>query len=142
MAKVHFAPNSAIKYVGSKAKVFDTSLARPKPTIKKGDIIIVDKRTAFNLTHKGFGDFKEVDSIEFVKSDVHTAETISKLKEELGVALKSLASDEDSEELKAYKTQNNELFAKNVELTKELTALKAGDSETTTDSDTSSGDGE
>ena len=125
MARVLFEPNCAVKYVGAKAKVFDTSIARPKPTIKKGDIIIVDKRTAFNLTQKGFGDFKAVENIEFVKSDVNTAETISKLKEELGVALTLLAEDGDSEELQAYKTQNNELFAKNVELTKELEALKA-----------------
>ena len=65
MAKVHFAPFNAIKYVGSKAQVFHTSLARPKPTLKKGDIIIVDKVTAFNLVNKGFGEFVKVEEIEF-----------------------------------------------------------------------------
>lgn len=97
MAKVHFAPNSAIKYVGSKAKVFDTSVARPKPMLKKGDIVVVDRKTAFNLVHKGFGDFKAVESIEFIKADAQTAETIAKLKAELAEALKALASEEDSE---------------------------------------------
>lgn len=73
MAKVYFAPNCAIKYVGAKSKEFNTSLARPKPILKKGDIIIVDKRSAFNLTQKGFGEFDMVESIEFVKSDIDNA---------------------------------------------------------------------
>jgi len=103
MAKVYFAPSCAIKYVGSKAKVFNTSLARPKPTLKKGDIVIVDKKTAFNLTKKGFGEFEEVEEISFVKSDTQTQVTIDKLKAEL----------------EAYKAENNSLFAKLVEATKE-----------------------
>jgi hypothetical protein len=78
MATVHFAPYSAIKYIGSKAKVFHTSLARPKPKLKKGDIVIVDKKTAFNLVHKGFGEFELVEDISFVKADIQRAEELQK----------------------------------------------------------------
>ncbi len=73
MAKVYFGPFEAVKYVGSKAKEMHTSLARPKPILKKGDITIVSKKTAFNLTINGFGEFKKVDSIEFVKADTQRA---------------------------------------------------------------------
>jgi len=69
MAKVYYEPYRAIKYVGAKAKVLNTSLARPKPTLKKGDIVIVDKVSAFNLVNKGFGDFVYEEEIEFVKAD-------------------------------------------------------------------------
>ena len=69
MAKVYYEPYKAIKYVGTKAKVFNTSLARPKPTLKKGDIVIVDKVSAFNLVNKGFGDFVYEDTIEFTKKE-------------------------------------------------------------------------
>ena len=55
MAKVHFAPYCAIVYVGSKTKELSTSLARPKPIIKRGDIVIVDKKDAHNFVNKGFG---------------------------------------------------------------------------------------
>jgi len=79
MAKVFFAPMCAIRYVGAKSREFTHSLARPKPTIKKGDILIVDKTTAFNLTVKGYGEYESVDTIEFVKGDAHTAETIKEL---------------------------------------------------------------
>jgi len=108
MAKVHFAPNTAIKYVGSKSKEFSTSLARPKPMLKKGDIIIVDKRSAFNLVNKGFGEFVEVETIEFVKADTQTVEEIAQLKEKLS----------------AFESQNNELFATNVALSLEMDSLK------------------
>jgi|LGOV01.1.fsa_nt_gb signal peptidase I len=104
MAKVHFAPFCAIKYVGSKAKELQTSIARPKPVLKKGDIVIVDKRSAFNLVNKGFGDFVSVEKIEFVKSDVQTQEKIQDLKDELD----------------AYKNENNALFNEKVELIKKL----------------------
>ena len=110
MAKVHFAPSCAIKYVGSKAKVFNTSVARPKPVLKKGDIIIVDKRTSFNLVTKGFGEFVEVDAISFSKADTANEELMQNLKDEL----------------EAYKSENNALFNKNVALTQELTALQNG----------------
>jgi len=101
MAKVYYEPYKAIKYVGTKAKVFNTSLARPKPTLKKGDIVIVDKVTAFNLVNKGFGEFVSVDAIEFVKADKENAEIVEqlqdeneKLKEELAVALEIISEDE------------------------------------------------
>jgi hypothetical protein len=82
MAKVHFAPSVAIKYVGKKAKEFHHSLARPRPVLKQGDIVIVDKRTGFNLVHKGFGDFKDVLEIGFVKADAALNEELEYLKEE------------------------------------------------------------
>lgn len=107
MATVHFAPSCAIKYVGSKGKVFTTSLARPKPTLKKGDIIIVDKKVAFNLVTKGFGEFVNVDEISFTKSDTATQESIDAMQEKLA----------------AFENENNDLFAKNVELAKQLDTL-------------------
>lgn len=64
MAKVLFAPFYAVKYIGSETKEFTSSLARPRPSISTGDIVIVDKRTAFNLVEKGFGDFEMVSNIE------------------------------------------------------------------------------
>ena len=82
MAKVHFAPYSAIKYVGSKAKDFNTSLARPKPTLKKGDIVIVEKKDAFNLVSKGYGEFVMVDEIEFKKADIENADALRELEDE------------------------------------------------------------
>ena len=103
MAKVHFAPNVAIEYIGSKHKEFHTSLARPKPKLVKGDIVIVDKRTAFNLVHKGFEEFVYVEDIEF-KKDSKSAADLKK-------------------ELIAYKEHNNKLFAQNVALIKELDSL-------------------
>ena len=108
MAKVYFAPNKAIKYVGSKSKEFTSSLARPKPVLKKGDIVIVDKKTCFNLVTKGFKEFVEVEDIEFVKSDVKTLAEIKSL----------------TEKLVAFEAENNSLFAKNVELGKELEEMK------------------
>ena len=110
MAKVHFEPNSAIKYVGPKSKEFASSLARPKPMLKKGDIVIVDKRTAFNLVTKGFGNFVEVKDVEFVKADVKLIEELNSLKEKSA----------------AFEKENNSLFAQKVELTKQLTQLKQG----------------
>ncbi|MCX6075999.1 MAG: hypothetical protein NTW78_03840 [Campylobacterales bacterium] len=83
MATVHYAPFSAIKYVGAKAKVFNTSLARPKPTLKKGDIVIVDKVTAFNLVKKGFGEFVMVDTIAFKKEDVKNDDNHNELEDEI-----------------------------------------------------------
>lgn len=96
MAKVHFAPHSAIKYLGSKTKVFHTSLARPKPKLVKGDIVIVDKKTAFNLVRKGFEEFAYVESIEFFKKDSIDAKSASKV----------------IEELEAYKAENISLFSR------------------------------
>lgn len=85
MAKVHFAPYSAVKYVGSKAKELSTSLARPKPILKKGDIVVVEKKDAFNLVTKGYGDFVFVDEIEFKKGDVERAIEDKKIDEAFGV---------------------------------------------------------
>jgi hypothetical protein len=107
MSKIHFAPNSAIRYVGAETKEFTTSLARPKPLLKKGDIVIVDRRTAFNLVHKGFDEYEDVEAISFSKNDVANAEQITKLveanavltaendalKAELAEALKLLAQE-------------------------------------------------
>lgn len=79
MAKVFFGPYAAIKYVGAKSKELAVSVARPKPKLKKGDIVILDKRSAFNLTKKGFGEFEEVKDISFVKADTETVKKISEL---------------------------------------------------------------
>ena len=104
MAKVYYEPYKAIKYVGTKAKVLNTSLARPKPTLKKGDIVIVDHVTAFNLVNKGFGDFIFEKDIEFVKADKELSQKLSilqeeneKLKEELATALELIM---DTDEVK------------------------------------------
>ena len=83
MAKVYFGPYKAVKYVGTKAKELSTSLARPKPVLKKGDIVIVDKRQASNMTLKGFGEFELIDEITFVKKDKDIATFISEIEEKL-----------------------------------------------------------
>ena len=106
MAQVYFAPFRAIKYVGAKAKTLQISLARPKPTLKKGDIAIVDKVTAFNLVNKGFGEFVDVDEIFFTKMDNEKAIMLDmlvaeneKLKQELFSALEIIQQyDKDSNE--------------------------------------------
>lgn len=108
MAAVHFAPYAAVKYTGTKATEFSISTARPKPTLKRGDIMIVDKRTAFNLTHKGFGNYEEVEEIKFIKADVQR-------KQELKAV---------TEKFEAVTAENHALFEKNVALVEELTALK------------------
>lgn len=75
MAKVYFAPMCAVKYTGAKPKEFVHSLARPKPVLRRGDIVILDKKTAFNLTTKGYDEYVYVDAIEFVKADsIHAGE--------------------------------------------------------------------
>lgn len=79
MAKVHFAPNCAVKYVGAESQVFNTSLARPKPKMNKGDILIVDRKTAFNLVQKGFGLFVDVEDIKFIKEEKEAAQRIEEL---------------------------------------------------------------
>jgi len=92
MAKVYYEPYKAIKYVGTKAKVFNTSLARPKPTLKKGDIVVVDKVTAFNLVNKGFGDFVYEEKIEFKKADKEFSEKFAHLQEENARLTEELAT--------------------------------------------------
>lgn len=76
MSKVHFEPNSAIRYIGKEQKEFTTSLARPKPIMEHGDILIVDKRVAFNLTQKGFGEFEMVEEIHVYKATENTNASI------------------------------------------------------------------
>ena len=105
MAKVHFAPYRAIKYTGAKAKEFSGSLARPRPILKKGDIVIVDKKTAFNLTRKGFDNFVEVKDIEFVKADINNIPLVEKLE--------------------AFEKHNNELLSNLVDAKAEIVKLKA-----------------
>lgn len=108
MATVHFAPNVAVKFVGNKPKEFAYSLARPKPILKSGDIVIVDEKTAFALLKRGFGEFKKVDEISFIKKDVESQGYLNQAVEERD----------------AFAFQNNELFSKNVELIKEINTLK------------------
>jgi hypothetical protein len=83
MATVYFGPFKAVKYVGKKTKPFSTSLARPKPTLRRGDIVILEKRAAFNLVKKGFEEFEYVESIEFVKADRETAKTLNAMSLEI-----------------------------------------------------------
>jgi hypothetical protein len=85
MSKVCFQPYYAIKYIKDEPKEFVHSLARPRPILEKGDVVIVDKRTAFNLCTKGFGEFEMVDSIEFSSSDKDGA-----VEEEIETLLKTV----------------------------------------------------
>lgn len=71
MSQLYFAPFSAVKYVGEEPKEFAHSLARPKPTLKKGDIVVVEKKTAHILVTRGFGDFVEVDNVELANAKVN-----------------------------------------------------------------------
>lgn len=128
MAKVHFAPYSAIRYVGGKSKEFVTSLARPKPMLKKGDIVIVDKKTAFNLVNKGFGEFVYAESIEFTKADV----TASALQHQLD----ALQSGNDDHVLRLTELQgiieglqadNDALVAVNAQLQERIDAMGEAD---------------
>lgn len=108
MAKVHFAPYSAIRYVGSKTKELSTSLARPKPMLKRGDIIIVDKKSAHNFVNKGFGEFEFVENIEFLKKDIEANDTL----------------EQTQERLSAFENENNSLFAKLLDSSTENEKLK------------------
>lgn len=81
MATVHFAPNKVVKYIGSKSKEFSISVARPKPILKKGDMVVVSHKIAFNLVHKGFGEFIEVDNISFTKADLALKKRVEELEE-------------------------------------------------------------
>jgi hypothetical protein len=115
MATVHFAPQEAIKYTGKKAMEFTYSLARPKPVLKQGDIVIVDKRTAQILTRSSLYAFESVDEISFNKSDVASAQKIESLEEELSEVTKQRddvqSKLEDLEE--SLKTQMSSDEAKN-----------------------------
>jgi hypothetical protein len=110
MARVYFGPYAAIKYVGRKKKLLATSRARPKPELRFGDIVIVEKKTAFNNVKKGFGEFEYVDKIEFVKADRESAEKIEALQQRV-------------DELEAEK----ESLLKSLEQT--MLQVEAGDSE-------------
>jgi len=83
MAKVHFAPNCIVKYIGENPKEFTHSLARPRPILSKGDLVVVDKRTCFNLTVKGFGEFEEIKELSILDENIDTFEAFEQQKEEL-----------------------------------------------------------
>lgn len=108
MATVYFKPSAAVRYMGRKQKEFPLSLARPRPKLRLGDIVIVDRATAYKLTKKGFGEFEQVESIDFVKKEaeeyLHTLEMEAKVE--------------------ALTEENERLAAQNEELTKALNAMK------------------
>jgi hypothetical protein len=101
MKKVHFSPLSAIRYVGDEPKEFSASLARPKPVLEYGDIVILDKRTAYNLV-KGFGQYESVETIEIHDADEllyeieHLKIECERLKDELAKALEFLSVDDET----------------------------------------------
>lgn len=109
MAKVYFGPYKAVKYVGQKKKTLHVSLARPKPELMRGDIVIVDKMQAFNLTQKGHGDFLEIDSIEFVKAET-----------EASVRMNQIEAEND-----VLQAENEALHSANEQLKAELAAADA-----------------
>lgn len=111
MATVYFAPNAAVRYVGKKHKELATSLARPKPILKQGDIVVLDKRSAFNMTTKGFGDFVAVESISFTKKDKLTEEELKALQEEISQL---------REEVLVLQEERKSLQDKNMELAQKL----------------------
>jgi len=112
MAKVHYAPYEAVKYVGNKAKEFQHSTARPRPTLKKGDFAIVDRRTAFTLVEKGFGEFERADEIAFVKADQKANEKI----EELQARISELESDDTLQKYKQLLQDHKKALAEVEEL--------------------------
>lgn len=107
MAKVHFAPYSAIKYTGRKNKEFGYSLARPEPILSCGDIVIVDEATAHNLVRNPFEEFVGVQSIAFKSKDIRELEsheeTLAALKEDNAKLGKML--EEASEDLSVHKEE-------------------------------------
>jgi len=78
MPKLYFAPSHAVRYIGKEPKEFAYSLARPKPMLENGDIVVVDKRTAHTLTRKGFGEFEEVDNIALADAKTSAKKTTKK----------------------------------------------------------------
>jgi hypothetical protein len=126
MAKVHFLPYCAVKYVGSNLKELAVSTARPKPILKKGDLVIVDKRMGFNLVKKGFDQFEPVKDISFVKADKEAFIKIENL-ETLVLKLEE-KSKEDSKntdiKIEALETLVLELEEKNNLLNAELLEFK------------------
>jgi len=108
MKKVHFSPLCAIRYVGDEPKEFSASLARPKPVLEYGDIVILDKRTAYNLV-KGLGQYESVEAIEIPDADElldecerlkgenkHLNDECERLKGELAKALEFLSVDDET----------------------------------------------
>lgn len=107
MAKVHFAPYSAIKYTGRKNREFGYSLARPEPILSCGDIVIVDDTTAHNLINSPFSEFEWVKDIAFKGKDRREIEsyeeTLAALKEDNAKLGKML--EEVSEVLNTHKDE-------------------------------------
>ena len=128
MAKVHFAPFGAVKYVGAKNIELATSIARPKPILRRGDIVIVDKRTAFNMTVKGFGNYEAVEDISFVKADSETSDKIESLETTIVGLEKNL--DEHKSELERLNTQIVELEAVKVAYDELVASLSTPKDET------------
>jgi len=134
MSNLHFAPNSAIRYIGKKSKEFVHSLARPKPIVKPDDIIIVSKKTANTLVTRGFGDFEYVTEIELTDNKTLAEfDDCKKLHDELvrEIEASNTKNAEFTKELKACNTKNADVEkeletskTKNAEFTKELKACK------------------
>lgn len=116
MAKVHYAPYEAVKYVGKKAKEFKHSTARPRPTLKRGDFAIVDRRTAFTLVEKGFGEFERAQEIAFVKADQKANDRI----EELQAYIDELESDDMLHKYKQLLHDHKESLEQNRDLQAKL----------------------
>ncbi len=117
MATVHFKPSSAIKYVGRKDKEFNYSLARPFPILSRGDIVITDEITAYNLVNNKFSNFVAVDEIYFTRKDSdeykYLHENLKEHKEEL---------ENQREETAKLENENKILAQKLAELEKEKEA--------------------
>jgi len=100
--KLYYAPAVAVRYIGADGKDFAASLARPKPMLNNGDFVITDKRTAYNLINKGFGQYESVESIEIPDADELLAEIerlkdeCERLKGELAKALEFLSEDDET----------------------------------------------
>ena len=100
MKKLYFSPAVAARYIGDDGKDFAASLARPKPILNHGDIVITDKRTAYNLINKGFGQYESVESIEIpdvdelISENKHLKNECERLKSELAIALGFLSVDD------------------------------------------------
>ncbi len=79
--KVHFKPFGALRYTGIKPSEFAYSTARPKPTLNRGDIVIVSKLDAYNIGKNRFSPFEEVKLID-IEQDSYK-EQISKMAKKL-----------------------------------------------------------
>ena len=131
--KLYYAPAVAVEYIGADGKDFAASLARPKPMLNCGDIVITDNRTAYNLINKGFGQYKSVESIEIPDMDKLLAENkhLNNERERLNNECEHL--NNECEHLKGELAKALEFLSDDETTIEEVVIPETGSDETTTE---------